>query len=398
MTSINPYSRDKGYQATVFLDNKILLPTELNELQTRLRDYLADSQIFLHGPVGAKENNHWKVMANGATNQVEVWPGDIYLEGYTIRLVDTAVIGINPGGANPAGIWAVLTPETLDSFDDPSIVYPGLDETSQRAAYDIAFFVGYALAPPSIVTGQLAVRLATVNPATVATQAGITDNRTSVSRNFVARGLAAIRKPGSENDTLEVAAGTVFVNGAFLQKATFDYSPPVGPGTLFLYLNSAGVLQTASSYPLTQQVIRLGRVEFDAVGDILSFRDDRNSQPYFALLKEIEDARFFPPLNTTYNTLAERLDVQSEYAVPNFSGSAVLNSTTGRVVSTAGLPFYDPGTVFAAMVSVRKLGTVLPAQVGQVLIEYDYASERFIVYNTGSDNYSTFDWVVSKEL
>lgn len=396
--SLTPtYNPEKGYLSVVFQPGNELPSSEISDIHQILSDFFRDQAgKFLSGAVEV-QRDHWKVLTDGGNPPtLRVAPGDLRFDRILVRLDTEIIIPIDPLGSF-ATIWAIASPQTVSFLEDPDIQYPGFGETSRRLTFGVTIFVDYGSAnPPPIGDDQYAIRLAAVDPAFADNQASII--QTKEFNAYVNDGVEIDRNPAQPQSSLRFSRGSIKIQ-------TEDYAYTVVPVTsgLFLsthtaeassviFMDEFGNITEDTQYPNSPHA-KLGRVNFDSLGNIVNFRDDRDFESPVELRDEIRQTRDFN--NLEYLTLKERLDADLalEYSL---QGEAVFGSTGGVTISVAASS--SPTTTFHVFITPKFTPPVFPQFIGDISISYDLVNQEFTVFNTGVNDYTEFDWFWQKQV
>ncbi|MFA5999857.1 MAG: hypothetical protein WC783_02660 [Candidatus Paceibacterota bacterium] len=322
----------------------------------------------------------WKVVINdNTTNRISILPGMFVIDGQQIIIDEEVTVSglTTPGGARTDYVWVHIDDQEWDYHSDSDMfVDPVIGQTANRSKLVPTFIVveGSAV-PPAVTGGYLYVVASLSRIANANVTAGmITDLRYISAQNYVEQGLDYQKTAAL---TFTMSAGSAVVGGTryYYTATPYVLNPNV---TTYYYINNAGVVTVAATIPDMFEALFVPLFKFITNGTgITTFIDLRlfaGGSPWVD--REVYNAR------GSFDSLSEAHGLR---------GTATFNSTTGVVINLA--PFFNRAPAgFSYSIEINRLDD--DPTVGDIRVTRNAITANFTVYCTGTNDYSTFEWVL----
>jgi hypothetical protein len=391
MSSTQPYDRQKGYQRVEFRLKTPVIHTELNEIQLREADFRKEILERSLGENSSVGNNGFRVMPTDMPNDnsVIIWPGELFVDG-KVMILDSPLQFTSLLGADPSiRLWAKFVPVTITEQEDSDIVYPSMPISAHRFTYEIQIIEKVTpMTNAEVNDGEFVFLLAEIDTTdTDIEETDITDLRDYWSNNAIVSGVDIDILKDSGNTKIAFSDGEIVIGNVptLVSGLGTVLVSDLGPNTrTVFYIDGAGDLQDAAEYPVGEAIVKLLDVTTDA-GVSLSTPD--------AIIKDDRVYSTLPILRRLDNTLtSEVIGGTSTFGVDN-SGPSTTNYTDIDLSDPILYPEFALGDPNYA-VTVTPEGDASSNLVGNIWVDYDAVAQGFRVYNTGSDNFSSFRWTV----
>lgn len=272
---LDVFDPERNFVEVEFISGRPIVDGELNEAQ-QIRRYFTENfakSIFGSGPIG----DGFKVLESVNNNEFIVQNGVYYYKGTRLEFHEPLVV---TGLATPLVIETYLVyvdfhEEQVDALTYPDIIAPSVGaETAVRRKITASVGIAINSTVPAPAPGHTRFRIATIirpigDPSI--TTAMIDDERYIVRETYVKVG-AEIRETGGL--TADLGPYEARIHDERYQEPVITNLVFPDSTTTYLYIDSVGVLQTASSLPVDPYPLALYRVVTDAT-DIIEIQDLR---------------------------------------------------------------------------------------------------------------------------